>query len=160
MKNFIFVFSLFAIFLTVNAAQFQLNKRAATFQRCPADNYKYDLLTVAMHPDPLISNETAQFNVSGTLTKNDITLDKTVLRISFADMKHLPPISDPYFKTFNKSYAAGTPFSIYASDVSVPTLPDLYHIIVVVGVPTDNPNITFDIYGCAFASVGSAVSFK
>ncbi|RIB15522.1 hypothetical protein C2G38_2092958 [Gigaspora rosea] len=107
-----------------------------------------------MQPDPLISNGTAQFNVSGTLTKNDITLDNTTLRISFADMKQVPPISDPYFKTFNKSYAAGTPFSIYVSDVSVPTLPDLYHVIVVVGDPTDDSIV---IYGCAFAEIDRAL---
>ncbi|CAG8708144.1 25414_t:CDS:2, partial [Dentiscutata erythropus] len=126
MNNFIFVFSLFAIFLTVNAVPFQLNKRATTFNPCSNN----DPLTVAMQPDPPVSNENTQFTASGKLT-NDITSNKTIFGIQ-------------------------SPFSISVSDVSIPTLPDSYLIVVVVGDPTGNQNNPLNVYGCAFANVSSA----
>ncbi|CAG8623418.1 7658_t:CDS:2, partial [Dentiscutata erythropus] len=123
---------------------FQLNKKATNFQLCVQDYFDpFVLFTVAMQPDPLVSDESAQFNVSGTLTKKNITAGQTILEIVFA----------PYIQIFDKSYDAGIPFAIFALNVSVPTLPDSYYNLVFVGDPTSDPKYPLDIYGCARAAM-------
>ncbi|CAG8767621.1 11906_t:CDS:2, partial [Dentiscutata erythropus] len=143
---------LLAIFLTVNAVPFKFNKRATTFNPCRPRNGTYaDPLTVAIQPDPVVSNGTAQFNVSGTLTKYNITAGKTMLGIGFGDSAK-QPIGHPYNLTFDKSHVVGCPFSILASNVSVPTLPNSYIIAVIVGEPTGDPKNPYSVYGCALAN--------
>ncbi|CAG8675575.1 14566_t:CDS:1, partial [Dentiscutata erythropus] len=143
---------LFAIFLTVNAVSFQLNKRATTFNHCKGIPDS-ELLTVTINPDPLASNQSAQYNVSGTLTKYNITASQTFLGIFLQKGPYL--ISDGYNQAFDKSYNAGIAFTIFASNVSVPTLPDSYSIFVLVGVPASANSANSAIYGCAQALVGS-----
>ncbi|KAF0457827.1 hypothetical protein F8M41_001111 [Gigaspora margarita] len=84
MKNFIFASILFALLLTVNAAPFQLNKRAITFGPCNL-GYPVDLLDVKIGTDHPESGKNESFDVSGSLTKNDITKDKTILEIAYGD---------------------------------------------------------------------------
>ncbi|CAG8747330.1 19056_t:CDS:2, partial [Dentiscutata erythropus] len=127
MNNFIFVFILFAIFLTVNAAPFQLNKRAITFNPCPNI---IDSLTVVMQPDPF-----------------------------FQDSGEKGSIDVPYIQTFSGLYLHGSPFSISASNVSIPIfLPHSYLIAVSVGDRTNNPMNPMNQYGCAFVNVSSAAN--
>ncbi|CAG8521819.1 6516_t:CDS:2 [Dentiscutata heterogama] len=155
MKNFIFVFSLFAIFLTVNAVPFQLSKRTTTFKACPVEGVSQ--LTVGINPDPLVSGNPADFNVSGTLS-HGLTAGITILRIAFADLFE-NPIGDHYSKIFDESFKAGNPLSIIVKSVLVPSLPSSYIIGVAVGDPTNDPNNPLKVYGCAFAVVGLTKSF-
>ncbi|GBC04779.1 hypothetical protein RclHR1_05870003 [Rhizophagus clarus] len=137
----------------INAVPHQFRKRTTTFNPCPVEGV--DPLTVSISPDPPVSGKTETYTVSGTLTKGDITADKTIVGIAYADTAK-NPIGDPYTKIFTQSFKSGTPFTITADDVTTPQLPDSYFIGVVVGDPTDDPKNPLDVYGCAFAVVGSA----
>ncbi|KAF0504382.1 hypothetical protein F8M41_019534 [Gigaspora margarita] len=152
MKNFIFAFILFALLLTVNAAPFQLNKRAISFEACSSD---LDSLTVKLDPDPPVSEKIESFNVSGTLTKNDITKGQTLLLIRYGD-KDKQPIDDFYSQPFNESIKAGNPFKILASDVHIPKLPDSFAIAVAVGDPTDDPSNPINLFACVGTIVGES----
>ncbi|KAF0552794.1 hypothetical protein F8M41_021036 [Gigaspora margarita] len=146
MKNFIFASILFALLLTVNAAPFQLNKRAITFGPC---NLKppVDLLEVKIGTDHPEFGKNESFYASGTLTKNDIIKDATILQVAYGDSNGIL-IADPYFQFFNESIKAGTPFNASAS-VPTPKLPDSYTIGVIVAFP--DLQLTF---ACAIAAVG------
>ncbi|RIB30447.1 hypothetical protein C2G38_149499 [Gigaspora rosea] len=143
MKNFIFVFILFATLITVNAAPYQFDKRATTFKPCP-DGLPSP--NVIMTPDPLVPGQSAKFNVSGTLM-NDLFKGLADLRIRFSDSKRQRLIGDPYYQNFNESFPAGTPFSIVAPKVDVPSdLTNKYVIEVVI-----ESELLTDIYGCSLA---------
>ncbi|RIB28691.1 hypothetical protein C2G38_2028329 [Gigaspora rosea] len=121
MKNFAFVFFLFATLLTVNAASHQFDKRAATFTPCT------DALpgpTVTMTPDLLVAGESANFIVSGT-SKYDIRAGLADLRIQLSKLLSgqiaATPIVNPYYQLFNESFPANTPFSIVAPKVDIPS---------------------------------------
>ncbi|KAF0556271.1 hypothetical protein F8M41_015648 [Gigaspora margarita] len=146
MKSFIFVFSLIAIILTVNAVPSQHNKRGITFQSCPNHNP----LPVTIKPDPPVANQLVLFNVSGTLTKDIIMSEITSLKVYFLD-KSLIEISRPYNQYFNKTYNVGTLFTM-AVNVSVPNLPDSYIIVVSVG------DMFGDSFSCLYAGDGNADS--
>ncbi|KAF0534169.1 hypothetical protein F8M41_010091 [Gigaspora margarita] len=152
MKNFSFEFILFALLLIVNAAPFQLNKRATTFMACPSSAV-IDLLTVKIGTDPPESGKPESFNVSGKLTRRDITKNQTLFAIQYNDAAE-NVIADNYTQTFNDSIKAGTQFTVSASDVPTPNLPDEYFITVAVGDP-DSDNIIF-AFACAFAKVGGS----
>ncbi|CAG8738840.1 23790_t:CDS:1, partial [Dentiscutata erythropus] len=146
MKNFIFVFSLFAIFLTVNAVPFKLNKRATSFNACPPQSgVTFDPLTVTISPDPPVEGQSIKFDVNGTLTTHDITAEKTVLAAVFASLDKTP-ISNSS-QPFDKSFPHGTPFSKTLSDVSPADLPNPYAIVVIVGDPTGDPENPVTVYG-------------
>ncbi|RIB22260.1 hypothetical protein C2G38_2075976 [Gigaspora rosea] len=148
MKNFIFASILLALLLTVNAAPFQLNKRAITFGPCegPAD-----LIDVKIGIDPPESGKKESFDVSGKLTKNDITNGKTILFIVYEDEEG-KPFAEPYIQNFTDSIKAGNPFNISASDVPTPKLPDSYLLGVAVGDPFEDTTP----FGCAVATVGNS----
>ncbi|KAF0504383.1 hypothetical protein F8M41_019535 [Gigaspora margarita] len=150
MKNSIFTFILFALLLTVNAAPFQLNKRLITFKTCALEN-PVDLLTVKIGNNPPVSENSESFDVSGKLTKNDITKDKTLLFVVFGD-KTGRNIGKIYTQTFNDPVMAGAPFNISASDVPTPKLPDPYFLQIIVGNP-DGSNETVTFFACAIAIV-------
>ncbi|RIB19057.1 hypothetical protein C2G38_2182850 [Gigaspora rosea] len=150
MKNFIFTSILFALLLTVNAAPFQLNKRAITFGPCHL-GIPTDLIDVKIGTDPPKSGKDESFDVSGNLTKDDITKGKTILQIQYGDENGFL-IGDSYLQNFIDTIKAGTPFKISASNVTTPKLPDSYLLGVVVADPTDDPS-TFNVFGCALASV-------
>ncbi|RIB22274.1 hypothetical protein C2G38_2076030 [Gigaspora rosea] len=133
MKNFIFASILLALLLTVNAAPFQLNKRAITFGHCAAFNDSVDFIDVKIiGTDPPESGKNVSFDVSGTLTKNDITNSKTILYIAYLD-------------------DAGNPFNISAFDVPAPLLLHSYLLVVAVRDQSRSKHTTF---GCAMAAVG------
>ncbi|KAF0536464.1 hypothetical protein F8M41_009132 [Gigaspora margarita] len=146
MKNFIFAFILFAL-LTVNAAPFQLNKRATTFDNCTGFGF-VDSLTVKIGTDPPVSGKNESFDVSGKLTKNDITKNQTLLAIAYEDTAG-ELIADAYIQAFNNSIKAGTQFTISASDVPTPDLPNKYSLIVAVVDPAFE-----GIIACATANFG------
>ncbi|RIB19676.1 hypothetical protein C2G38_2181231 [Gigaspora rosea] len=153
MKNFIFAFILFALLLTVNAAPFQLNKRAITFSACPPERApNAEAIDVKMTgPDPPKSGDSDTFDVSGTLTKHDITSGKTSVGIAYADLTG-NPIGDPFVQQFTKDIKAGSPFSESGLSVTAPdNLPDSYAIAVVVADDATKEAV----YGCAFALVGA-----
>ncbi|KAF0485818.1 hypothetical protein F8M41_022745 [Gigaspora margarita] len=153
MKNFIFTSILFALLLTVNAAPFQLNKRAITFGSCSDIGVPADLLEVKIGTDHPEFGKNESFDASGTLTKNDITKDKPIFQIGYGDSKGYL-IADPYIQNLTDSIKAGTPFNISASDVPTPKLPDSYTIVVIVGDPFDDPlSLPF---ACAYATVGGS----
>ncbi|RIB27140.1 hypothetical protein C2G38_2161313 [Gigaspora rosea] len=151
MKNFIFSFILFALLLTVNADPFQLNKRPITFEACDP---KLDLLTVKIRTNPPEIGKSESFDVSGNLTKNDITINQTFLIIEYQNVIGAP-IADDYIQTFNNSFKAGTPFKISASDVPTPKLPDIYMLGVGVG-----NNKSDDMFACVYALVNGRSSEK
>ncbi|KAF0562512.1 hypothetical protein F8M41_000020 [Gigaspora margarita] len=156
MKNFIFASILFALLLAVNAAPFQLNKRAITFGACKIEP-PVDLLEVKIGNDHPTFGKNESFDVSGTLTKNDITKGKTVLQIGYGD-SYGNLIAEPYIQNFNDSIKAGTPFNISASVVPTPKLPDSYEIAVLVGDPDIAGGRPF---ACASANVsGSSENAK
>ncbi|KAF0544480.1 hypothetical protein F8M41_002809 [Gigaspora margarita] len=143
MKNFIFVFIFFAIFLTVNAAPHQFDKRATTFKACSDE---LPSLNVTMTPDPLVPGQSAKFNVSGTLI-NDLFKGIADLRIRFIDSTRQRLIENPYYQYFNESFPAFAPFSIIAPKVDVPSnLTSKYVIEVVIEAKELD-----DIYGCSLA---------
>ncbi|RIB12897.1 hypothetical protein C2G38_1776928 [Gigaspora rosea] len=146
MKNFIFASILFALLLTVNAAPFQLNKRAITFFPCLSKD-PINFIGVKIETDPPKSGEKESFNAFGTLTK-DITNGKTILFIAYGDEKG-NPIDKPYTQNFTDSIKAGNPFNVSAPDVPTPQLPDSYLINVIVKDPSEDIPI-----GCATAAVG------
>ncbi|RIB22256.1 hypothetical protein C2G38_2033706 [Gigaspora rosea] len=149
MKNFIFASILLAFLLTVNAAPFQLNKRAITFGPCAASKGPVDLIDVKIGTDPPESEKKESFDVSGKLTKNDIIKDKTILLIEYFD--EAGPLAEPYIQNFTDSIKAGNPFNISASDVPIPKLPDSYFLGVAVGDPSEDTP-----FGCAVANVGNS----
>ncbi|KAF0479085.1 hypothetical protein F8M41_023895 [Gigaspora margarita] len=154
MKNFIFTFILFTFLLTVNAAQFQLNKRAITFQVCSPD-FTSEFVNATIGTDPPKAGNPESFNVSGTLTKCNITKGQTFLRIGYTDFS-IKPIGDYYVQNFTDNFKVGTPFMISASNVPTPQqLPGQYIIVVDVGDPTRDPNKPV-IFGCAFAVIGGS----
>ncbi|RIB22258.1 hypothetical protein C2G38_2033707 [Gigaspora rosea] len=144
MKNFIFASILLALLLTVNAAPFQLNKRAITFGPC-ASKDPVDFIDVKIGTDSPKSGEKESFDVSGKLTIHDITNGKTVLLIEYLDEKG-NQLADPYIQSFSDSIKAGNPFNISVSNIPTPKLPDSYFLGVVVG--DDTP------FGCAVVNVG------
>ncbi|RIB07664.1 hypothetical protein C2G38_2113129 [Gigaspora rosea] len=146
MKNFIFVFILFATLLTVNAAPYQFDKRATPFKRCPDD---LPSPNVIMTPDPLVAGESANFNVSGILF-TDIYAGIAVLRIRFfSDPTRQTLIANPYYQDFTELFPAYTPFTIVAPKVDIPNnLTNKYTIEVVIGSEKVD-----DIYGCSLANV-------
>ncbi|KAF0520952.1 hypothetical protein F8M41_016012 [Gigaspora margarita] len=152
MKKFIFAFILFALLLTVNAAPFQLNKRATTFGSCP---YPYvDSLNVTMVTDPPKSEKSDSFNVSGNLTQVDITKNQTLLEIFYCNPDG-SQIGDYYSQVFNESIKAGTQFTVTASDVPTPKLPDSYLILVIIGDKDNDPSNPYHVvlYACVVADV-------
>ncbi|KAF0504380.1 hypothetical protein F8M41_019532 [Gigaspora margarita] len=153
MKNFIFASILLALLLTVNAAPYQLNKRATTFNPCPSDQApNAEAITVTIGTDPPKQGEPEKFDVSGTLTKHDISKEKTFLGIGYADTSK-NPIGNPFVQNFTQDFKSGSQFTISASDVPTPKdLPSPYVIAVIVGDPTGDPTKP-DVYGCAFAIV-------
>ncbi|RIB07515.1 hypothetical protein C2G38_2113499 [Gigaspora rosea] len=148
MKNFIFASILFAILLTVNAARFQLNKKAITFGPCDS-KVPVDLLDVKIGTNPPEPGKSESFDVSGKLTKNDITKGKTILLIEY--INEYGNILVHYSQNFTDSIKAGTPFNISAFDVPTPELLDSYVLGVAVGDPSDNPNKPAPFFGCALA---------
>ncbi|KAF0532267.1 hypothetical protein F8M41_011381 [Gigaspora margarita] len=151
MKNFIFASILFALLLTVNAASFQLNRRAITFGPCDV-GYSADLLDVKIGTDPPESGKNESFDVSGTLTKNVITKGITILQIWYGDLNGIL-LDKPYIQIFTDSIKAGTQFNISVSDVPTPELPDSYFIGVLVGDPDASGGVVF---ACASATVGGS----
>ncbi|KAF0520948.1 hypothetical protein F8M41_016008 [Gigaspora margarita] len=149
MKNFIFAFILLALLLTVNAAPFQYNKKAITFQPCP---YPGDFLNVKIGTNPPESEKSESFNVSGKLTKNDIIKNQTILEILY-NTPDGTILGNDYVQTFNDSIKAGTQFTISALDVPTPKLPDIYLIGVNVGEKTNDPQNSLIYYACAYAFV-------
>ncbi|RIB05850.1 hypothetical protein C2G38_2047265 [Gigaspora rosea] len=126
--NFIFAFILFAL-LTVNAAPFQLSKRAITFGSCGDAHEPIPLLNVKIGTNPPESEKSESFEVSGKVTKVDIPDQATINIVYFDnDRKNL----GNYFKTFNETIKAGTPFKISLSDVPTPRLPHSYELKVYV----------------------------
>ncbi|KAF0395179.1 hypothetical protein F8M41_010279 [Gigaspora margarita] len=152
MKNFIFVFILFALLLTVNAVPFQLNKRTTSFSPCP---FKTDPLNVTISPDPPESGKKEIFSISGTLTNHKIKKDKTILEIMYIDLS-LTPIGDNYNQTFSQSIKAGEPFAVDVEIFSTPQLPSSYYIGIAVGDPTKDPKKPLNIYACAYALMGES----
>ncbi|RIB10847.1 hypothetical protein C2G38_2205041 [Gigaspora rosea] len=145
MKNFIFASILLALLLIVNAAPFQLNKRATTFDPCDFG----DFIDVNIRTDPPESGKKESYDVSGNLTQGDITKDISFLFIVYLGEEE--QLGTPYFQNFTDSHKAGSPFKISASDVPTPTqLPDSYRLEVAVG----DPDKTF--FGCAVATVGNS----
>ncbi|KAF0485817.1 hypothetical protein F8M41_022744 [Gigaspora margarita] len=151
MKNFIFASILFALLLTVNAAPFQLNKRAIIFGPCNHEP-PVDSLEVKIGADPPEFGKNESFDASGTLTKNDITKDKTIFQIQYEDSDG-NLIAVPYVQNFANSIKARTPFNVSASDVPTPKLPDSYLIAVLVGDPDASGGV---IFACASAAVGGS----
>ncbi|RIB08623.1 hypothetical protein C2G38_2270615 [Gigaspora rosea] len=145
MKNFIFAYILFALLLTVNAAPFQLNKRAITFGPCNTTDLG-DLLNVKLGIDPPESEQNELFDVSGNLTKYDITKNQTFLFISYRG-KDGYLLSSPKIRYFNYSTKVGNPFNISVS-VPTPELPDSYLLKVAVGDPAYDPTLAFPFFAC------------
>ncbi|RIB09297.1 hypothetical protein C2G38_2146629 [Gigaspora rosea] len=145
MKNLIFASILFALLLKVNAASFQLNKRAITFGSCDL-NFPVDLLEVKIGTDHPEFGKNESFDVSGTLTKYDITKGETILQIEYGNSNG-SLIAVPYVQNFTDSFKAGTPFNVSAQ-VPTPELPDSYEIYVYVGNP--------ELFACASATVGGS----
>ncbi|KAF0552795.1 hypothetical protein F8M41_021037 [Gigaspora margarita] len=149
MKNFIFASILFALLLTVNAAPFQLNKRAITFVSCDL-HFPVDLIEVKIGTDHPEFGKNVSFDVSGTFTKNDITKGETILQIEYG-YSNGSLIADPYFQNFTDSTKAGTPFNISAQ-VPTPELPDSYEIDVYV----ESSKPSGGLFACSYATVGGS----
>ncbi|RIB21996.1 hypothetical protein C2G38_2033935 [Gigaspora rosea] len=149
MKNFIFAFILFALLLTVNAAPFKLNKRSTSFVPWGRG---YDTLKVSITPDPPVSEKDEKYDVSGTLTRLNITKDKSFLKFMYTGLNYY--VIYFYTSTFNESYKVGDPFSVSAN-VPTPQLPDSYYIFVTVGDPINLLNT----YASAFAKVTGSSNF-
>ncbi|RIB09373.1 hypothetical protein C2G38_2108753 [Gigaspora rosea] len=130
MKNFIFASILLALLLTVNAAPFQLNKRATTFIPCHFDE-PVDFIGVKIGTDPPESGKNESFDYFDEKTGNQL--------------------GESYNQTFTDSIKAGNPFNISASDVPTPQLPDSYILGVFVGDPSEKTP-----FGCATAVVGKS----
>ncbi|KAF0459815.1 hypothetical protein F8M41_000705 [Gigaspora margarita] len=149
MKNFIFVFSLFAI-LKVNAIQnpCHLNKRyTSTFGPC---FFPTELLNVTLTPDPPTVG-TSTYYVSGRIHDHTITAGKTIAAVQFLNGSAYA-ISELYYKTFDNTVAPGDEFSIVVSDVPAPKFPYPhyeFYVIVIVGDPVDNTIQAVQEYGCA-----------
>ncbi|RIB16275.1 hypothetical protein C2G38_1522303 [Gigaspora rosea] len=140
--NFIFVFSLFAI-LIINAAPFQLNKRSTIFDKC---SEFFDFVNATMNPDPLISEQNAEFHVFGTLTNHNITEGQTILHIRLATNPGDNLIV--HNQNFTESILAHKSFSINATAIPVPKLPSNgYFIVITIIDPGDD-----EVYACTFAS--------
>ncbi|RIB17863.1 hypothetical protein C2G38_2186171 [Gigaspora rosea] len=69
-------------FKDLNAAPFQLNKRAINFQACPLD-VPSELINVKIGTDTPVAGEPESFDVSGTLTKHNINKGQTFLGIGY-----------------------------------------------------------------------------
>ncbi|RIB15451.1 hypothetical protein C2G38_2192344 [Gigaspora rosea] len=124
MKNFIFASILLALLLVVNAAPFQLNKRATTFGPC---NFTADFIDVKIRTDPPESGKKESFDVSGKLTKGDITKGISILVIVYLGEEG--QLDVPYVQNFTDSHKAGSPFNISAFDVPTPPqLPGSYNL--------------------------------
>ncbi|RIB07916.1 hypothetical protein C2G38_2213047 [Gigaspora rosea] len=119
--------------MQLNAAPFQLNKRVITFGSC--DRKDVDLLDVKIGTDPPESGKSKSFDISGKLTINDITKDKTILLIAYGG-EDGNLLADPYFfKIFTDLIKAGE---------------------VAVGDISNDPNNSGTTFGCALATVGES----
>ncbi|RIB16985.1 hypothetical protein C2G38_2188540 [Gigaspora rosea] len=91
MKNFIFAFILFALLLTVNAAPFQLSKRAITFEALTNDIIKHVTFLIIGYAgkdgNPIVDPYTQTFNYS--------IKAGTPFNISASDVP-TPELPDPY----------------------------------------------------------------
>ncbi|CAG8753660.1 5872_t:CDS:1, partial [Dentiscutata erythropus] len=111
-------------------------------------------ITVVMNPDPLVNGEYAEFNVSGTLTKNNIITETSFVGVTFLNLSG-NYITDIFGRTFGKSCDAGIPFPMTTKTIFTPDLPDPYLIRVTVGNITDDYHV---FHACALATVGPAVN--
>ncbi|RIB16982.1 hypothetical protein C2G38_2188536 [Gigaspora rosea] len=95
MKNFIFAFILFVLLLTVNAAPFQLSKRAITFKPCDT-NLHYSI-TVNIGTDPPESGKNKdKHNIADSYrTFNHSFKAGTPFNISASNVP-TPELPDPY----------------------------------------------------------------
>ncbi|RIB11956.1 hypothetical protein C2G38_2259594 [Gigaspora rosea] len=152
MKKFIYAYILFALLLTVNAAPFQLNKRAITFVTCD-DTFPSTVLNVKIGSDHPESKKNESFEVSGKLTYEPIVKDITVLRIEYSANGNT--LGDIYDQVFSYSVEPRTPFNISASDVPTPELPDSYMLYVYVG-EYDRMEGFFYESACALATVSGS----
>ncbi|RIB27869.1 hypothetical protein C2G38_2060904 [Gigaspora rosea] len=157
MKNFIFAFILFALLLTVNAAPFKLNKRAITFGTCKTASPTtgpVDLLDVKIGNDPPVSGKNESFDVSGTMTRLNIT-EMTFVMIKYYDTEGR--LIDAYAQFFTEPIKAGTNFTISVPDVPTPNLPDKYEIRVTIEACIDDEPICLNyVFACASANVGGS----
>ncbi|CAG8590231.1 26050_t:CDS:2 [Dentiscutata erythropus] len=141
MKTFIFVFSLFAIFLTANADPFQLNS-------CTPDVMP---LIVGITVAPPVASKPEVLILSGSLDNgNKITANKTIIQIGFFNLSG-SPISNYYNQTFNGTYNGATEFDVNVRNVPIPAVSDSYTIGVFVGDP-ENPTP----FICTYATFNEA----
>ena len=137
-RNFVFALILLTTLSIVNAIPHQLHKRTTGFGACanlPSDT---PVLNVILSPDPVVSESTDTFTVSGTL-KQDIT-DAFNLYIAFTDDNGNILSSDivNICKEVACPVKAGTPYSTTQS-VYVPELSGTSYIVVGIadGIGTD-----------------------
>nr|CAG8633764.1 7122_t:CDS:1 [Entrophospora candida] len=146
--KFIFAFLLLAtLSMVVNAIPHQLLKRTTSFNKCPPlpSGKQPPLLTVVLSPDPVVTGQTDNFTISGTLSRP--VADGDLTGAGFFDPVAKIVLGEPTIAHTDPK----TPFS-QVLNLDVPaTLPTPYGIMVGVG------NLdTQDVIGCAFSIVGGS----
>ena len=132
------------------------DRGTTTFNACPLSNIPS--LNVTIVPNPIVPRKTVAFSIFATLN-NKVTAGTTKLEIEFADSTGQKIVNDVYFQVFTEPFDAGTTVSITAPSVPAPDeLPDVYTIGVAIGDPVHNPITPLNIFGCAYAVVGSTSS--
>ncbi|CAG8745723.1 18048_t:CDS:1, partial [Dentiscutata erythropus] len=126
-----------------------LDKRETQFQDCSDGNFaSAKLIHVAMSPDPLVSQQSVTFTVSGSL---DYDIKDNGLIVAQLDGEGNTNIDR--FASPAKSTKAGQPFSMTTRQHTLPDIPLNYRITVFIVNPTPQHNNTRDIIGCATAKV-------
>ncbi|RIA97754.1 hypothetical protein C1645_813626 [Glomus cerebriforme] len=136
-QNFISVFILLSTLLMVNAAPYQLNKRATKFIACPVKPTPPLFNNIILSPDPIVKGSNVTITASGSISV-DIPKNIDVLaQVAFLDKDGIL-LADLDFVEFcsiegiNCPVKAGTNFEIVLNDIQVPDSNDLDAMTVAV----------------------------
>ncbi|CAG8795849.1 33885_t:CDS:1, partial [Gigaspora margarita] len=135
----IFLFILLISLSVTNAIP--LEKREPQFDDCSGGNFaNAQFINVAMSPDPLVSNQSVTFTVSGTL---DHDIKDNGLIIAQLDDKN--GINIVHFPDHATPTNAGQPFNMKTLPHTLPVIPANYFLTVFIVNPTPQHNDSTDV---------------
>ncbi|PKC65215.1 hypothetical protein RhiirA1_461327 [Rhizophagus irregularis] len=101
------------------------------------------LLTVTVTSDPPVSYNPASFTVSGKLSKGDITVGQTFLRIEYDEADSISPktpLGNIHYQALGQSLKAGEQLNLLLLQIAV------------VDQPSD-PKDPYEVHACAIDTV-------
>ncbi|CAG8533083.1 9019_t:CDS:1 [Funneliformis mosseae] len=144
-RTFIFALILMVVFSTANAK--------TKFKKCENDRFSPPLLSVKVHPDPVVSGKLATFKVSGTIPTK-IT-ENTAILVYYNDLASKQIVGDHHLESICEgtecSIEANTPFTKKFKFLT-PQLPFEYQINVAVVETFDGQPDLGPYLACAIAT--------